>query len=72
MMCGDKGRFARASNILSQHPRFLLDASSAKNIVETMKKQVSSNWYDVVRTEGVSERDADAIKGAFVYDGFDS
>jgi len=71
MTCGDKGRFACASNILSQHTRFLLGPVDAQTIVHNMRQQVSANWYDVVRAEGVSEKDAEAIRGAFVYEGFD-
>jgi serine/threonine-protein kinase HipA len=72
MTCGDKGRFACASNILSQHTRFLLGPVDAKTIVENMRQQVSTTWYDVVRAEGVSEKDADAIRDAFVYEGFNA
>ena len=72
MTCGDKGRFACASNILSQHTRFLLGPVDAKTIVENMREQVSATWYDVVRAEGVSEKDEEAIRGAFVYEGFDN
>ena len=72
MTCGDKGRFACASNILSQHTRFLLGPVDAKTIVENMREQVSATWYDVVRAEGVSEKDAEAIRAAFVYEGFDN
>lgn len=71
MICGDRGRIACASNILSQHTRFLLSPVEAKTIVETMKQTVSATWYDVVRAEGVSEKDAEAIGSAFVYEGFD-
>jgi serine/threonine-protein kinase HipA len=71
MTCGDKGRFACASNILSQHTRFLLGPVDAQMIVHNMRQQVSANWYDVARAEGVSEKDAEAIRGAFVYEGFD-
>jgi len=71
MTCGDKGRFACASNILSQHTRFLLGPVDAQTIVHNMRQQVLANWYDVVRAEGVSEKDAEAIRGAFVYEGFD-
>lgn len=67
---GDQGRFANAKNVLSQHARFLLDADEAKAIVSTMTDQVRSSWYDVVRSEGVTEKDAETIKGAFVYPGF--
>jgi serine/threonine-protein kinase HipA len=64
------GRFANASNILSQHARFLLDRDEAEKIVSEMHAQVSK-WYDTVRACGVSEADAETISGAFVYPGFD-
>ena len=72
MACGDKGRFASSSNILSQHTRFLLDLVDAKAILENMRLEVSTTWYDIVRGEGVSEKDAEAIRDAFVYEGFNS
>jgi len=71
MSCGDQGRFANANNILSQCSRFLLDKDEAKAIVSKMTKQVRASWYKVVRSYGVSEKDAEAIKSAFVYEGFD-
>jgi serine/threonine-protein kinase HipA len=71
MICGDRGRLACASNILSQHTRFLLGPVEAKTIVDNMREQISTTWYDVVRAEGVSEKDAEAIRTAFVYEGFD-
>jgi len=70
MECGDLGRFANARNILSQHARFLLDRDEAERIVSDMRAQVSK-WYDTIRACGVSETDAETIRGAFVYPGFD-
>lgn len=70
MEVGDQGRFANAKNLLSQHARFLLDADEAKAIVSRMTEQVRASWYNVSRAQGVSEKDAAVIKGAFVYDGF--
>ena len=70
MECGDMGRFANAKNILSQHARFLLDRDEAEKIVSDMRAQVSK-WYDTARVCGVSETDAEMIRGAFVYPGFD-
>jgi serine/threonine-protein kinase HipA len=71
MICGDRGRFACASNIQSQHARFLLGPVDAKTIVDKMREQVSTTWFNIVRAEGVSEKDAEAIRAAFVYEGFD-
>jgi serine/threonine-protein kinase HipA len=70
MQCGDMGRYANAKNILSQHARFLLKEAEATKIVGDMKDQVAATWYETVRTCGVSERDAELIRGAFVYEGF--
>jgi serine/threonine-protein kinase HipA len=70
MDCGDQGRYANAKNILSQHARFLLEKGEAEKIVTDMKGQVDATWYDIVRASGVSEKDAETIRGAFVYPGF--
>ena len=70
MACGDLGRFANARNILSQHARFLLNKDEADEIVKDMRAGVSK-WYDTVRACGVSPADAETIRGAFVYPGFD-
>jgi serine/threonine-protein kinase HipA len=68
--CGDLGRYANAKNILSQHARFLLEKDDAGKIVTDMKNQVEATWYETVRACGVSEKDAETIRGAFVYPGF--
>jgi serine/threonine-protein kinase HipA len=70
MACGDLGRFSNARNIMSQHARFLLDEDAAKAIVSEMTDQVRATWYNTVRASGASEKDAEAIRGAFVYEGF--
>lgn len=70
MEIGDQGRYANAKNILSQHGRFLLEEEEAKTIVSDMTEKVRATWYDVVRGQGVSEKDAETIRSAFVYEGF--
>jgi serine/threonine-protein kinase HipA len=70
MEIGDQGRYANAKNVLSQHARFLLDEKEAKTIVSNMTEKVRATWYDVARGQGVSEKDAETIKSAFVYEGF--
>ena len=70
MDCGDMGRYANAKNILSQYARFLLEASEAEKIINDMRDQVASAWYNTVRACGVTEKDADTIRGASVYPGF--
>lgn len=69
LVCGDQGRFANAKNILSQHARFLLQKDEAERIIADTKAQVG-HWYDTVRACGVSEKDAETIRGAFIYPGF--
>jgi serine/threonine-protein kinase HipA len=70
MECGDQGRYANAKNILSQHARFLLSEEEAQRIVNDMKAQVQASWHETLRASGVTENDAEAIRGAFVYPGF--
>ncbi|MDX9704033.1 MAG: HipA domain-containing protein [Candidatus Auribacterota bacterium] len=70
MVCGDFGRFANIENILSQSRRFLLKKEEAKEIVDSMVRQVQTHWYSTMRTAGVSERDCELLKIAFVYPGF--
>jgi serine/threonine-protein kinase HipA len=70
MDAGDQGRFANAKNLLSQRARFLLDEQDARAIVSDMSERVRATWYDVVRAQGVSEKDAETIRGAFLYEGF--
>jgi serine/threonine-protein kinase HipA len=69
LVCGDQGRFANAKNILSQHARFLLRKDEAEKIIADTRGQVG-RWYDIVRACGVSENDAETIRGAFIYPGF--
>jgi serine/threonine-protein kinase HipA len=70
MECGDQGRFANAANILSQHPRFLLEREEAEKIVYGMRDKVEKTWYNTALKCGVSPKDAEAIRSAFVYPGF--
>jgi serine/threonine-protein kinase HipA len=70
MTVGNMGRFANAKNILSQSARFLLENEQAEATVTDMTERVRATWYDVVRSCGVSEKDAEAIRRAFVYEGF--
>jgi len=55
---------------MSQSARFLLSKDEASRIVETMKTQVRSTWYEVARGCGVSDADCAQIAGAFAYPGF--
>jgi serine/threonine-protein kinase HipA len=70
MICGDQGRIANKTNLLSQGARFLLVDDEAKAIVTAMRDQVKNTWYDVARAAGVSEKDCERIERAFAYPGF--
>ena len=70
MEVGDQGRYANAKNLLSQHNRFLLGEEEAKAIVSGMTDKVRATWFDVVRAQGVTAKDAETIRSAFVYEGF--
>lgn len=67
---GDYGRYANATNLLSQAPRFLLEHEQASHIVDQMEACVRARWYAIARREGVSERDCAEISRSFVYEGF--
>lgn len=68
--CGDMGRYAHAENLLSQSARFLLKPEDARALVDNLEETVRGRWYEVSRREGVSEKDCETIRPAFVYDGF--
>lgn len=70
LACGAEGRFARASNLLSECRRFLLDPVEAAAMIDEMEAIVGQEWYAVARGCGVSEADCDAIRRAYVYPGF--
>ena len=70
LICGDMGRYANVDNLLSQHPRFLLNRDDADATIQTMEQVVRHRWYHIARAEGVTERDCERISRAFVYPGF--
>ncbi len=70
LICGDKGCRADRGNILSQCERFLLDRRQAEAIATEMETTVRNGWHRIARSEGVAERDCDAIRGAFAHPDF--
>lgn len=70
MQCGDLGRYAHADNLLSQSARFYLKPEEAQTVITDMEQRIAGSWYETARREGVSERDCEMIKTAFVYPGF--
>jgi serine/threonine-protein kinase HipA len=70
MACGNQGRWANAGNLLSQSARFLLRPDRANAVIDEVESVVRSAWYRTLKGHGVSEQDAEALKGAFAYPGF--
>lgn len=70
MGCGDWGRYANATNMLSQCARFHLERGDADAIIKEMARQVEETWYETARRAGLSEKDCETIKSAFSYPGF--
>jgi serine/threonine-protein kinase HipA len=69
MAAGDRGRWANAGNLLSQSERFLLSRDEASAIIDEVEAIVRSEWYRTMKSVGVSEQDAETLKGAFAYPG---
>ena len=69
MTCGRFGRYANRTNLLSAHGRFLLEMPEATAVFERVTRTVREQWRAQMRHGGVSERDCEAIRNAFVYEG---
>ena len=68
MTCGRFGRYANRTNLLSAHGRFLLDQAAAA-VFDGIASTVRARWHAEMRCAGVSARDCEAIRLAFLYDG---
>ena len=69
MSCGRFGRYANRANLLSDYGRFLLDEAEAIAVFEHTARMVREQWHAHMRRAGVTERQCEAIRGAFLYDG---
>ncbi len=47
-----------------------LERDEAEAIIAAMEDQIGKSWYETARRAGVTEKDCEAISGAFVYPGF--
>lgn len=70
MICGAEGRVASKNNLLSECRRFMYNTDEAAALIADMAAFVSKNWYKTAKRTGLSEKDCDAIRPAFVYPGF--
>lgn len=64
-------RGARRSSLLSGAPRFGLSTGDATKIINDLKSRVAGEWEAEIRRQGGSGADADAVRSAFVYEGFE-
>ena len=69
MACGRFGRYANRTNLLSGHGRFLLGRAAAAALFDGIASTVRAGWHAEMRRAGVSARDCEAIRPAFLYDG---
>ena len=69
MACGRFGRCANRTNLLSGHGRFLLAQAEAEAMFDSIANVVRVGWHTEMRRAGVSERDCETIRPAFLYDG---
>lgn len=69
MICGPAGRLANRENLLGAAGRFLLDRNEAKSIFDRVSSVIRTTWHATMRRFGVTEKDCELIRGAFLYDG---
>ena len=69
MVCGPHGRHATRANLLAAAGRFLLGRDEARAIFSHVTETIRGSWRQAMRGAGVSERDSERIRDAFLYDG---
>lgn len=69
MVCGPAGRLANKTNLIGAAGRFLLGDEEAESVFSRIVDTVRASWRETMRRAGVSERDCEAIRSAFLYDG---
>jgi serine/threonine-protein kinase HipA len=71
MSIGSYGRIATRYNLLSSAARFGLGHEEADNVIDRIVGVVRSGWRAAIKRHGGSDRDCDAVKDAFAYEGFE-
>jgi serine/threonine-protein kinase HipA len=71
LTAGVRGRAARRENLLSGAPRFGLTDARARAIIDDVKTAVAGTWEAEVCRLGGTRKDCEAIRPAFVYEGFE-
>jgi len=68
---GQFGRVARRDNLVSLAPRFSLTVDNAHGLIDRMRAIITSEWAAEIRRQGGTVADCHAVRGAFVYAGFE-
>jgi serine/threonine-protein kinase HipA len=71
MTCGTFNRYANRINLLSQHAQFRLSREQAGAIIDVVQRVVSVRWEAVLRQQGATKADCNAVTAAFNYPGFE-
>lgn len=71
MTCGTFNRYANRINLLSQHAQFKLSREQAVAIIDHMQQTVAARWDAVLRQQGATQADCNAVAAAFNYPGFE-
>jgi serine/threonine-protein kinase HipA len=71
MTCGTFNRYANRTNLLTQHAQFKLPREQAVAIIDQVQRVVAGRWHAVLRQQGATRADCDAVAAAFNYPGFE-
>jgi serine/threonine-protein kinase HipA len=71
MTCGTFNRYANRINLLSQHAQFKLPGEQAAAIIDQVQQTVAARWETVLRQQGATQADCNAVAAAFKYPGFE-
>ena len=71
MIGGKNGRSATRVNLVSQLPRFAITPDEAHALIDEMKGVIAGEWEHELRRHGGSGNDAESIRHAFNYPGFE-
>ncbi len=71
LIVGRFNRYANRENLLSECARFRLSREEANALIDRMKETVQARRHPVMRANGVTGKDCDALARAFCYDGFE-
>jgi serine/threonine-protein kinase HipA len=71
MVAGTLGRLASRENLLSGAPRFGMEIDEANAAIDEIQAMIEEYWCAEIKALGGGEEDCDAVRGAFLYPGFE-